>query len=92
MNKILLSIVVITLIIPNVLFAKEYPPKSKSNTTQQELKGLSAACNVGSTVTEISLNNVRTWVHIDGLLWSDIAGGAGYEVPKGSGKSSIYSG
>ena len=92
MNSALLKALAISLIVSNSLYAKEYPAKSNSSSTPENLKGLSAACAMGTTVTEISLNNVRTWVHQDGLLWSDISGGAGYEVPKGSGKSSIYSG
>ena len=73
--------------------AKEYkktgtPPDGDKS----QLKGFAAACQPGKTVTELSLNNIRTYVHMDGLLWSDITGGAGYEVPKNSGKTSIYSG
>ncbi|MCD6333173.1 MAG: hypothetical protein J7L89_07865, partial [Bacteroidales bacterium] len=58
-----------------------------------KLKNLTAACAKGNTVTEISLNNARTYIWMDGLLWTDTDGGSsGYFIPKGSGKTSIYSG
>jgi hypothetical protein len=57
------------------------------------IKGLAAGCATGKTVTELSLNNVRTWARMDGVLWSaPTEGMPGYEIPKNSGKSSIYSG
>jgi len=60
---------------------------------QSEIKGLTAGCALGKTITEISLNNVRTYIHMDGVLWTDISGNAsGYEIPKGSGKVCLYSG
>ena len=50
----------------------------------ESLKSMSAGCQMGKTITEISLNNVRTFIHTDGLLWTDIDGSsAGYEIPKG---------
>ena len=52
-----------------------------------KLKNLTAACAKGNTVTEISLNNARTYIWMDGLLWTDTDGGSsGYFIPKGSGK------
>ncbi len=67
---------------------KEVPQQSA------DLKGAVAGCRMGQTITEISLNNVRTYVHMDGLLWSSNESSTynGYEIPKGSGKSSIYAG
>ena len=72
--------------------AKEYPSLSKSKPVNTDLKGMTASCQMGTTVTEISLNNARTWVFTTGLLWTDISGGAGYEIPKNSQKTSLYSG
>jgi hypothetical protein len=73
---------------------KEYKKVGSSQGSgESQLKGLTAACQPGKTITEISLNNIRTFIHMDGILWTDISGGtAGYEVPKGSGKTSVYAG
>ena len=92
MKKYLFITICAVLSVSGSILAKEYPAKKVNENNQKQLKNMSAACQLGSTVTEISLNNVRTWVHMDGLLWSDVSGGAGYEVPKYSNQSSIYSG
>ncbi|MEA1877842.1 MAG: hypothetical protein U9N86_13375 [Bacteroidota bacterium] len=75
-------------------FAQKYTKHIKEDYSQhKELKGAAAGCQLGQTVTEISLNNVRTYIHMDGLLWTAPDGGSsGYEIPKGSGKTSIYAG
>lgn len=60
---------------------------------QSDLKSLTAACQLGKTITKISLNNVSTWVHMDGILWSDPdIDWSGYEIPKGSRKTSLAAG
>ncbi len=57
------------------------------------LKDQAAGCSLGKTVTELALNNVRTWARMDGVLWSaPDESMPGYEIPKNSGKSCIYSG
>ena len=77
----------------SLVLGKEYPIKKPTNPSRVEnLKGMTAACQIGSTVTEISLNNVRTYVHMDGILWSSNGTGAAYEIPKNSDKSSICAG
>ncbi len=60
----------------------------------QLIKSSAAGCFPGKTVTELSLNNVRTWMRTDGSLWNGLYSDTipGYEIPKNSGKSSIYSG
>ncbi|MEA1875799.1 MAG: T9SS C-terminal target domain-containing protein, partial [Bacteroidota bacterium] len=82
-------------LLPNSLIAKELPgtgAKRSNLLNQNRLKSHSAACNLGSTITEISLNNVRTYIHMDGILWSSDGTGAAYEIPKNSDKSSICAG
>ena len=74
----------------SVLIAKELPSSSMrkdDGDNKKSIKDFSAACNLGATITEISLNNVRTFVHMDGILWSSDGTGAAYEIPKNSGKS-----
>ena len=58
-----------------------------------DLKTMSAGCQVGQSVTEISLNNTRAFLHTDGVLWYNSGKRkGGYEVPKGSEKPAIYTG
>jgi len=77
----------------NAGFAEKYIGEKSNEAVSAELKGMTAACQLGSTVTEISLNNARTYIFMTGILWTDIDGSSsGYEIPKGSGKTSIYSG
>lgn len=74
-------------------FAQKYTKEKYIEPPVSNLKANSAACQTGQTITEISLNNVRTYIHMDGLLWTHKDGGApGYEIPKGSGKTAIYAG
>ncbi len=57
-----------------------------------KLKSFAAPCAIGNTVTYIAYNNVRAPIHMRGTMWTDPDGQAGYEIPKGSGKKSMYSG
>jgi hypothetical protein len=85
-------ITILGLFLANSSFAEKYRG-TKSAEDIGDVKGLTAACQPGKTITEISLNNIRTYIGMDGILWTDIGGGtSGYEVPKGSGKTSIYAG
>jgi len=75
------------------LFAEKFVGAKGSEPESKDVKGFAAACQLGKTVTEISLNNIRTYLRMDGVLWTDIGGSSsGYEVPKGSGKTSLYAG
>ncbi|MFA6483352.1 MAG: hypothetical protein WCW62_12290, partial [Bacteroidales bacterium] len=86
-------ITILGIFLANSTFAERYKGTLPSEPASKDIKGFAAACTLGRTVTEISLNNIRTYIHMDGVLWTDISGGtAGYEVPKGSGKTSIYAG
>ncbi len=85
-------ITILGLLVVNTSFAERYVGPGSTDDVK-ELKSMTAACALGSTVTEISLNNARTFIRMDGILWTDIDGGSsGYEIPKGSGKTSIYAG
>lgn len=56
------------------------------------LKSFAAPCSRGNTITKINYNNVSTYVYMNGSLWQGIYNNAGYEIPKGSGKTSLYAG
>ena len=65
-----------------------------SRNISSNLKSITAGCAASSAKTELSLNNVRTVILINGDMWWDAMAGLGpqYEIPKGSGKHSLYSG
>ncbi len=51
-----------------------------------------ASCNASTAQTDLDINNVRTKIFINGDMWWDLVGTATYEVPKGSGKHSLFAG
>jgi hypothetical protein len=51
-----------------------------------------ASCNGSSAQTDLDINNIRTKIFINGDMWWDLQGTATYEVPKGSGKTSLFAG
>ncbi len=55
-------------------------------------KDLAADCAPPSSSIELSLNNVRALIHSGGDMWWDLLSVARYEIPKGSGKNSLYAG
>jgi hypothetical protein len=74
-------------------FAEKSGSQDGSNkTTTNKTEAVSALCAPPSASIELSLNNVRTTIHSGGDMWWDLIGNARYEVPKGSGKHSLYAG
>ena len=51
-----------------------------------------ASCNKSTAQTDLDINNIRTKIFINGDMWWDLVGTATYEVPKGSGKHSLFAG
>lgn len=51
-----------------------------------------ASCNKSTAQTDLDINNIRTKIFINGDMWWDLVGTATYEVPKGSGKQSLFAG
>lgn len=91
MKKILLSCVVMTFITGS-LSAKENfhlkPGKGGSPGGNQVLSN----CQESKAITDLSINNVRTLIFINGDMWWDLAGSAKYEIPKDSKKNSLFAG
>lgn len=54
--------------------------------------GLAADCAPPATSIELDLNNIRTLIHSGGDMWWDLQNTPQYEVPKGSGKHSLFAG
>lgn len=51
-----------------------------------------AGCFVPSASALLDINNVRALIHNGGDMWWDLLGAAKYEIPKGSGKTSLFAG
>ena len=70
------------------VFAK--PPVSNNNGKNKGVKNVSAGCAPGNATAFIDLNNVKAIIGTNGGKWQD--GNASYEIPKGSGKHSVFAG
>ena len=55
-------------------------------------KKLAADCLPPSASAELNVNNVRALIHSGGDMWWDLVQNARYEIPKGSGRHSMYVG
>lgn len=49
-------------------------------------------CLAPTSSTYLEINNVRALIHSGGDMWWDLQGSAKYEIPKGSGKTSLFAG
>lgn len=49
-------------------------------------------CSCPSSSTFLEINNVRTLIHNAGDMWWDLQNNPRYEIPKGSGKHSLFAG
>ncbi len=66
-------------------------PKSGGSSTGKP-KSIAAACAPGSGRTDLDLNNVRTTIFTSGDMWWDLNNNPKYEIPKGTGKHSMFAG
>ena len=65
-RTLILALLISTVILPAKADESKFLKKPNQSSDDQ-IKGLTAACQIGKTVTEISLNNVRTYIHMDGV-------------------------
>jgi len=86
-NYIILSIIGFSIV--NGAFADKYRGSSLTN---KSVTSVTAGCTPGATSTEIELNNVRALIHTGGDMWWDLQGSPRYEIPKNSGKHSLFAG
>ena len=64
-----------------------------NNISKQNGSGLRAGCASPSAYIDITFNNVKARINTGGDMWMDLAlRTPAYEIPKGSGKFSIFSG
>lgn len=89
-TKLFLFIVFLGVV--NILFAT-VPPDWFENRSNGNTKAIAAGCSAPSGQTFLELNNVKALVYTGGDMWWNIATSkASYEVPKGSGKHSLFVG
>ncbi len=53
---------------------------------------VAADCNKTAAQTDLDFNNIRTRIFTGGDMWWDLVGAAQYEIPKGTGKHSLFAG
>jgi len=77
-----------------MLYGHVFDPAKSTKQTElsYEEKTVSAGCLPPSRSAELNVNNVRALIHSGGDMWWDLIGNARYEVPKGSGRHSLYVG
>ncbi|HNX20776.1 MAG TPA: hypothetical protein PKG88_00275 [Bacteroidales bacterium] len=82
-NKILVLITLLVLLSAPSLFARKYV-----GTIQAPVQKESATCLPATNSNQLTINNVRAYVETNGTMWfKEIAQ---YEVPRGSGKTSMF--
>lgn len=69
--------------------AKEY---TAEKTGKKAPAAVAANCPQPSKSTELAINNVRALIHTGGDMWWNLVGQSQYEVPKGSGRTALFSG
>ncbi|MFC2119422.1 hypothetical protein ACFLSY_12350, partial [Bacteroidota bacterium] len=90
--KIHYKLVFVILLLISNLFSLKGEETQNTEINKTKFKSLAAPCARGNTITYISYNNVNTPIHLTGTLWTDPDGQSGYEIPKGSGLTSLYAG
>lgn len=68
--------------------ARENKSKKKKTPSQT----FSFNCTAATSTTLLNINNVKTSIMNGGDMWWDLQGSARYEIPKGSGKHSLFAG
>ncbi len=72
-------------------YAAQVPERylTKRQLTPDQLKSIAAGCLPGGGFKYLDINNVRTRINTGGDMWWDFES-AQYEIPKGSGKMSMF--
>ncbi|MBI9032893.1 MAG: hypothetical protein JEZ03_00340 [Bacteroidales bacterium] len=70
--------------------AEEYKGSNGGNKSTKEIKNIAAGCLQGSSFKYLDVNNVRVRINSGGDMWWDFEKGD-YEIPAGSGKTSMFS-
>ena len=89
--KHFIILLIVGLVSVNNAFADKTRTTTNSDGTKTT-KSITAGCVPGSSSTSLELNNIRALIHTGGDMWWDLQGNPRYEVPKGSGKHSLFAG
>lgn len=74
------------------VFAEENKKKAKNNNkSAPAVKATAAGCLPATNFRYLDINNVNARINTGGDMWWDLENGE-YEIPKGSGKTSMFSG
>jgi hypothetical protein len=65
---------------------------NQSNKKSKTHKTLNELCQPSRASSELNINNIRTTIHGGGDMWWDLVSVPRYEVPKGSGRHSMFAG
>ncbi len=80
-----------SLIFAEFTFAEKYHYGSVGKEQQSVNKLNAESCSPATGSTDLNINNVKARINTGGDMWWDLLGTAKYEVPKGSGKTSLFS-
>ncbi|MCX6292164.1 MAG: T9SS type A sorting domain-containing protein [Bacteroidetes bacterium] len=83
-----LSLVVCLLSLISSAFSKE----NVNQATKHSVARVQANCSPSTAMTDLDIGNVRARILMNGDMWWDMVGSSKYEVPKGSGKYSLFAG
>ncbi len=76
-----------------LLFISSVQAKENINHTLiHQTSAAPAGCTCSTSIADLDIGNVRAPIFINGDMWWDLIGNARYEVPKGSGKHSLFAG
>jgi len=71
-------------------------PVHKGNVVKNASLRITAPCNEPTAQTDLQINNVRARIFSAGDMWWNLVDGANskaeYEIPKGTGKTSLFAG
>ncbi|MEM6261637.1 MAG: T9SS type A sorting domain-containing protein [Bacteroidota bacterium] len=70
----------------------EAPVGVQPRKVQRNLRTTTSDCLPPSASSQLDINNIRTLLHNGGDMWWDLVGDPRYEVPKGSGRHSLFAG
>lgn len=79
------------LALPFMGYGERYIGESSgTKSSAASTKSMAAGCLPGQAFTYLSVNNVNTRINTGGDMFWDLRGNAQYEIPKGSGKMSLF--
>src|SRR5829696_4852877 len=89
------KLILLLLAIAGTVLAKEnVGSRRQAHAPSGKMKSITAGCAASTAKTEMAFNNVRTVILMNGDMWWDAMASLGpqYEIPKGGGIHSLFSG